>query len=65
MTPRYPTAVLAHRPAGREVIAVTDRGNVPSRALAARLGFVPAPAGRPVPSGRPGDVLLVLPGAGT
>lgn len=43
----------------REVIAVTAARNLPSRALAARLGFVPAPADRPVPGGRPGDVLLL------
>ena len=59
-------AVLAHpqlggRAAGsdREIIAVTAAGNRPSRALAARLGFVPAPADRPVPGGRAGDILLV------
>lgn len=59
-------AVLAHpqlgrRAAGsdREIIAVTAAGNRPSRALAARLGFVPAPADRPVPGGRDGDILLV------
>ena len=59
-------AVLAHpqlggRAAGSgpEIIAVTAAGNRPSRTLAARLGFVPAPADRPVPGGRAGDVLLV------
>lgn len=45
----------------REVVAVTAAGNTPSLALAARLGFRPAPADRPVPGGREGDVLLVLP----
>jgi RimJ/RimL family protein N-acetyltransferase len=52
-----------HRgPGGREVLAVTAAGNTPSRALAARLGFAPAPRGRAVPGGRVGDVLLVRPG---
>lgn len=53
-----------HRTTGhddREVVAVTAAGNTPSLALAARLGFRPAPADRPVPGGREGDVLLVLP----
>src|SRR5699024_12578614 len=59
-------AVLAHpqrggRAAGSgpEIIAVTAAGSRPSRSLAARLGFVPAPADRPAPGGRAGDVLLV------
>jgi len=42
---------------------VTASQNAPSRALAQRLGFRPAPPGRPVPGGREGDVLLVRPGA--
>lgn len=46
---------------GREVIAVTAARNLPSRTLAARLGFRPAPARRSVPGGRAGDVLLVRP----
>ncbi|AXK46808.1 GNAT family N-acetyltransferase [Brachybacterium saurashtrense] len=57
-------AVLAHpRLGGRdeEVVAVTAGGNAPSRTLAARLGFEPAPSQRPVPGGRDGGVLLVLP----
>ncbi|WP_434176516.1 GNAT family N-acetyltransferase [Brachybacterium conglomeratum] len=44
-----------------EIVAITARGNAPSLALAARLGFVPAPPERPVPGGRDGDVLLLLP----
>ena len=44
-----------------EIVAITARGNAPSLALAARLGFVPAPPDRPVPGGRGGDVLLLLP----
>ena len=48
-------------PGGREVIAVTASRNLASRTLAARLGFRPAAAGRPVPGGRVGDVLLVRP----
>ena len=59
-------AVLAHpqlggraADSGPEIIAVTAADNRPSRTLAARLGFVPAPADRPVPGGRAGDVLLV------
>lgn len=48
-------------PGGREVIAVTASRNLASRALAARLGFRPAAAARPVPGGRAGDVLLVRP----
>lgn len=59
-------AVLAHPQlgrraagSGREIVAVTAAGNGPSRTLAARLGFVPAPSDRPVPGGRPGDILLV------
>lgn len=47
---------------GEEIVAVTAAGNAASRALAARLGFVPAPSARPVPGGREGDVLLVRPG---
>lgn len=57
-------AVLSHpRLGGRgtELVAVTAARNRPSRALAARLGFVPAPPDRPVPGGRAGDVLLVRP----
>ncbi|MGO3208494.1 GNAT family N-acetyltransferase [Brachybacterium sp. AOP42-C2-15] len=51
-----------HRgPGGREVIAVTASRNLTSRTLAARLGFRPAAAARPVPGGRVGDVLLVRP----
>lgn len=46
--------------ADREIIAVTAAGNTASLALAARLGFRPAPSVRPVPGGREGDVLLVL-----
>ena len=46
---------------GEEIVAITAAGNRRSRALAARLGFVPAPAGRPVPGGRDGDLLLVRP----
>ncbi|PMC74479.1 GNAT family N-acetyltransferase [Brachybacterium sp. UMB0905] len=54
-------AVLAHPTLGgaRRVIAVTAGGNAPSRALALRLGFRPAPADAPVPGGRSGDVLLI------
>lgn len=43
-----------------EIVAITDRGNTASLALAARLGFRPAPPGRPVPGGRADDVLLLL-----
>jgi RimJ/RimL family protein N-acetyltransferase len=50
--------------APREVVAITAGTNFPSLALADRLGFRPAPPQRPVPGGRPGDVLLVLPAAG-
>ena len=60
------TAVLAHPVlggGGAEILAVTASQNAPSRALAQRLGFRPAPPGRPVPGGREGDVLLVRPGA--
>src|SRR5690606_39219754 len=49
-----------HSPAeheDREIIAVTAAGNTASLALAARLGFRPAPSVRPVPGGREGDVL--------
>ena len=46
---------------GHEVIAVTAARNLPSLALAARLGFRPAPARREVPGGRASDVLLVRP----
>ena len=63
-------AVLAHpqlggRAAGsdREIVAVTAAGNRPSRTLAARLGFVPAPADRAVPGGWAGDILLVRHGS--
>lgn len=59
------TAVLAHPVlggGGAEILAVTASQNAPSRALAQRLGFRPAPPGRPVPGGREGDVLLVRPG---
>ena len=59
------TAVLAHPVlggGGAEILAVTAPQNAPSRALAQRLGFRPAPPGRPVPGGREGDVLLVRPG---
>ena len=59
-------AVLAHPQlggraagSGREIVAVTAAGNGPSRTLAARLGFAPAPSDRPAPGGRPGDILLV------
>lgn len=58
------SAVLADPrcgPQGREVVAVTAARNLPSRSLAARLGFLPAPPQRPVPGGRDGDVLLVRP----
>lgn len=48
---------------GTGIVAVTAAGNRPSRALAARLGFIPAPPERPVPGGRSGDVLLVLGGS--
>ncbi|WP_157975536.1 GNAT family N-acetyltransferase [Brachybacterium sp. YJGR34] len=61
-------AVLAdplHGPRGQEVLAVTAARNTPSRALAARLGFLPAPVDRPVPGDRDGDVLLVLPPGAT
>ncbi len=57
-------AVLGHPEIGargREVLAVTAAGNAASRALAARLGFALAPASRPVPGGREGDVLLIRP----
>ncbi|MGP5260074.1 GNAT family N-acetyltransferase [Brachybacterium paraconglomeratum] len=43
-----------------DIVAITDRGNTASLALAARLGFRPAPPGRPVPGGRADDVLLLL-----
>lgn len=43
-----------------EIVAITDRGNTTSLALASRLGFVPAPPDRPVPGGRADDVLLLL-----
>ncbi|MEO2095961.1 MAG: GNAT family protein [Brachybacterium sp.] len=43
-----------------EIVAITDPGNTASLALAARLGFRPAPPGRPVPGGRADDVLLLL-----
>lgn len=59
------TAVLADPALGGrapEILAVTAAGNRPSRALAARLGFRPAPPERQVPGGRDGDVLLVRPG---
>lgn len=52
-----------HGPGGREVLAVTSGDNRASIALADRLGFRPAPPQRPVPGGRPGDVLLVRPGS--
>lgn len=54
-------AVLAHPALGgaRRIIAVTAAGNAPSRTLALRLGFRPAPADAPVPGGRSGDVLLI------
>lgn len=48
-------------PRSREVVAVTAASNLPSRSLATRLGFHPAPAQWPVPGGREGDVLLVRP----
>ncbi|MDN5820269.1 MAG: GNAT family N-acetyltransferase [Brachybacterium sp.] len=48
---------------GTEIVAVTAAANRASRALASRLGFVPAPPERPVPGGRAGDVLLVLAGS--
>ncbi|MGP9537351.1 GNAT family N-acetyltransferase [Brachybacterium sp. AOP43-C2-M15] len=57
-------AVLEHPSLGGrgdEVVAVTAAGNHPSRALAARLGFVPAPPDRAVPGERDGDVLLARP----
>lgn len=57
-------AVLADPRLGvrdQEVVAVTAAGNRPSRALAARLGFLPAPPGRAVPGGRDGDILLIRP----
>jgi RimJ/RimL family protein N-acetyltransferase len=44
-----------------EIVAITAGANEPSLALAARLGFRPAPPDRPVPGGRHGDVLLLLP----
>lgn len=47
-----------------EIVVVTAARNAPSRALAARLGFTPAPTKRRVPGGRAGDVLLTLPGPG-
>ena len=43
-----------------EIVAITARGNTASLALASRLGFRPAPPGRPVPGGRADDVLLLL-----
>lgn len=43
-----------------EIVAITAGTNRPSLALAARLGFRPAPPERPVPGGRQGDVLLLL-----
>ncbi|MGO2822062.1 MAG: GNAT family N-acetyltransferase [Brachybacterium tyrofermentans] len=49
----------------RAVIAVTAAANRPSRALAARLGFTPAPPERAVPGGRHGDILLIRPPDGT
>src|SRR5699024_2267119 len=62
-------AVLAHpqlggRAAGSgpEIIAVTAAGHRPPRTLAARLGFGPAPADRPVPGGRAGDAQRGPPG---
>lgn len=54
----------SHSGAAHEVVAITARGNAPSLALAARLGFVPAPPECPVPGGRDGDVLLLLPPSG-
>ncbi|MGO2774835.1 MAG: GNAT family N-acetyltransferase [Brachybacterium tyrofermentans] len=47
--------------ADHEVIAVTAEANRPSRSLAARLGFAPAPPGRAAPGGREGDILLIRP----
>jgi ribosomal-protein-alanine N-acetyltransferase len=44
-----------------EIVAITAATNEPSLALAARLGFRHAPPERPVPGGRQGDVLLLLP----
>ncbi|HJC69929.1 MAG TPA: GNAT family N-acetyltransferase [Candidatus Brachybacterium intestinipullorum] len=44
-----------------EIVAITAGTNQSSLALAARLGFRPAPPERPVPGGRQGDVLLLLP----
>ena len=44
-----------------EIVAITAGTNRPSLALAARLGFRPASPERPVPGGRQGDVLLLLP----
>ena len=44
-----------------EIVAITAGTNQPSLALAARLGFRPAPPERPVPGDRQGDVLLLLP----
>ncbi|WP_172805762.1 GNAT family N-acetyltransferase [Brachybacterium sp. P6-10-X1] len=58
------SAVLARPALGarhHEVLAVTAAENLPSRALAARLGFSPAPPDRPVPGDRPRDVLLIRP----
>ncbi|GAA1485935.1 GNAT family N-acetyltransferase [Brachybacterium fresconis] len=58
------SAVLAHPALGarhHEVLAVTAAANRPSRALAARLGFSPAPSGRPVPGDRSDDILLIRP----
>ena len=57
-------AVLAACPGPEpEVVAVTHVRNAPSLALARRLGFLPAPPERPVPSDRRDDVLLLLPPA--
>ena len=44
-----------------EIVAITAGTNRPSLALAARLGFRPAPPERPVPGGPPGDELQRLP----
>lgn len=55
-------AVLTHPRLGgtdREVVAVTADANRPSCALAARLGFGPAPPDRAIPGGRHGDILLI------
>ena len=54
------TTVQDDRTVPFEIVAITDRGNTASLALAARLGFRPAPPGRPVPGGRADDVLLLL-----